>query len=115
MISSSNRRYSKSSGQSARTQGRESAVAVKCKFCGNVFTAQPHRAVCVKCGRPANKSLEALWVAIAFFLPFLGLIYALTIRSHSPRAAQQGIKVSFAGVVVYTALYFVLHLVVKSI
>lgn len=94
---------------------REAAVQVKCKFCGNTFMAAPHLAVCVKCGRPANKPLDALWIAIAFFLPVIGLLYALSIRTFSPRAAQQGIKISIAGLLIYAVIYAVLRSVVRAV
>ena len=115
MISSSNSRQGRSSSQSERAKIREAAVQVKCKFCGNTFMAAPHLAVCVKCGRPANKPLETLWIAIAFFLPIIGLFYALSIRSFSPRAAQQGIKISMLGLVIYASIYAVLRFVMHVV
>lgn len=89
---------------------RAASVKIKCSFCGNSFMAPPADAVCQKCGRPANKPLDARWRAISFLVPPVGLGNALWIRPHSPVAFMQGLVASIAGFVVFGVIYGLLRL-----
>jgi ribosomal protein L37E len=109
MTSSSKRRRGKSSGQGERS--KSSSVQVKCKFCGNTFTADPRLAVCAKCGRPANKPLEKSWLIASFCVPFIGFFHSLMIRPHSPLAGNQGLVASIIGNSIYFAIFIVLDFV----
>jgi ribosomal protein L37E len=113
MTSSSNRSRSKSESQREREREKASAVQVKCKFCGNTFMAQPKKAVCAKCGRPANKSLAKTWLVASLLVPVVGFVNSLVIRPHSPVAASQGLWGALIGSAVYTGIYLVLHNVLK--
>ena len=83
-----------------------SAVSVKCKFCGNSFRAVPEKAVCQKCGRPANRALELPWRVISLLVPFLGIGNALLIRPNSPVASNQGLVASMLGLCVDGVLIY---------
>jgi ribosomal protein L37E len=113
MTSSSNRPRSKSESQLEREREKASSVQVKCKFCGNTFMAQPKKAVCAKCGRPANKGLVTTWLIASYVVPVVGFINSLVIRPHSPVAASQGLWAALIGSAVYTLIYLVLHSILK--
>ncbi|RYG57870.1 hypothetical protein EON80_27755 [bacterium] len=80
---------------------------MKCSFCGNTFYSTPREAVCRKCNRPANRPMPIGMRIAAFLVPLFGFPYSLWLGAHSPFASQQGMVASFAGLLLYGAVYLV--------